>query len=174
MVIGRMVKAKGFEYVIDAMKSIQNGHLLIVGDGPNKDALIAQAERLGLSDSVTFTGSQSDTAPFYQASDCFVMSSIYEPLGQTILEALACGLPIVAFNDNLVTTATKEMLSDNEAAYVDALSADELAATLNDLMADEKKSNRLSQSSRDIAVGRFSWDSLAKNMLAQFGGDSVR
>ncbi|GAK22961.1 glycosyltransferase [Vibrio sp. JCM 19052] len=91
--VGRCVKAKGFELALQSMVSNEQCHLVIVGDGPELDNLKVLASSLHVEQSVTFFGARSDVKSFYQASDYFFMSSTYEPLGQTILEAISCSLP---------------------------------------------------------------------------------
>jgi sugar transferase (PEP-CTERM/EpsH1 system associated) len=70
--------------------------LTIVGDGPLRASLEAQAASLGLSDRVTYTGARSDTPDLMRSFDVFVLPSINEGISNTILEAMATGLPVVA------------------------------------------------------------------------------
>jgi 1,2-diacylglycerol 3-alpha-glucosyltransferase len=114
---------------------------------------------------VTFTGVIQDPTRYYQISDLFVMSSTYEPLGQTILEALSCGLPIVAFQPSVdVITATFELLNETEAVFVEQVNANLLAKAISDLFGDSEKMQALSDVSRTIAVERFSWHKLAQRL----------
>jgi sugar transferase (PEP-CTERM/EpsH1 system associated) len=73
-----------------------NLRLTIVGDGSLKAALQAQAASLGLADRVTFTGARSDTPDLLRGFDVFVLPSLNEGVSNTILEAMATGLPVVA------------------------------------------------------------------------------
>ncbi len=70
--------------------------LTIVGDGPLRASLEAQAASLGISNHVTFTGARSDTPDLMRSFDVFVLPSINEGISNTILEAMATGLPVVA------------------------------------------------------------------------------
>lgn len=69
--------------------------LLIVGEGPEKDATIAEIARLGLEKRVIMVGSVSDTAPYYAASDCYLSTSASEGCPSAPAEALSSGLPAV-------------------------------------------------------------------------------
>jgi glycosyltransferase involved in cell wall biosynthesis len=77
--------------------------LTLVGDGPDLDSFAAIATRYGVRDRVHFPGefSVADVADFYRYADVFVYASLSETYGQVVSEALACGLPTVAFADEM-------------------------------------------------------------------------
>lgn len=77
-------------------QSSQSWRLLIVGDGPLRADLELLVTRLGLTQDVEFLGERRDIAPLMQQSRVFVMSSLAEGIPMTVLEAMACGLPVVA------------------------------------------------------------------------------
>jgi glycosyltransferase involved in cell wall biosynthesis len=70
--------------------------LLVVGDGPMGEGLRSLARELGIADRVEFAGNVDDTAPVYRRMDLFALSSDTEQMPLTVLEAMACGLPVVA------------------------------------------------------------------------------
>ena len=98
--VGRLVRHKGVSALLESYKEVKasmpTARLVIVGDGPERGALEAQAAALQIKD-VTFVGSArpDDVISYYVAADCFVLPSEYEPYGVVVLEALACGLPAV-------------------------------------------------------------------------------
>jgi sugar transferase (PEP-CTERM/EpsH1 system associated) len=98
--VGRLAPVKGFDVLLRSMtrvaSEVPEALLLLVGDGPERDALAAAAERFGITDRVRFVGHRSDVIPYYQAMDVYVNSSHSEGLSNSILEALACGVPVVA------------------------------------------------------------------------------
>jgi 1,2-diacylglycerol 3-alpha-glucosyltransferase len=165
LTVGRFVRAKGFDLVIDAMAKLPECHLVMVGDGENIEQIRQQIIDNDVSAQVTLTGSQKDTSPFYQLADIFLMSSRYEPLGQTILEGLSSGLPIVAFKGNGVVTATQELLSEKEAIYTDNINADGLVDCILKLINDAHLMTEMSTQGRNIAVTRYSWLALAQHIL---------
>jgi len=166
LVVGRFVRAKGMRYALTAMGDLPNCHLVLVGGGEEYDSYQKLVTELDIKGCVTFAGVVQDPVSYYQASDLFLMSSVYEPLGQTILEALATALPVVAFKPSKdVVTATAELLGEEEAVFVDELSAKTLADEINGLIAAPETVISLSRASRSVAVQRFSWDSLAKGLL---------
>ena len=98
--LGRFVHKKGFDVLLHAAaRAAAQGapfRLEIGGDGPERNALRALAERLRLRDRVTFRGWIDDVAAFLADADLFVLPSRVEPFGIVVLEAMACGVPIVA------------------------------------------------------------------------------
>ncbi|KXA97109.1 1,2-diacylglycerol 3-glucosyltransferase [candidate division MSBL1 archaeon SCGC-AAA259I09] len=100
--IGRLVKRKGYRYLIKSMQFIkdQSVECLILGDGPEKDYLKKFAKKIGVSDRVNFLGYITGEKKFQylQNSDIYVLSSIHEGLGIVLQEAMQVGLPIVSTN----------------------------------------------------------------------------
>ena len=119
--VGRCVKAKGFDIAIKSMIGVSdpNLKLVIIGDGLEFERYLNLIEDNGLQSNVIMIGSSDVVHEYYKVADYFIMSSIYEPLGQTILEAIASGLPIVAFDSASVLTATEELLGKDGAIYVE-------------------------------------------------------
>jgi rhamnosyl/mannosyltransferase len=96
---GRHVYYKGFVHAIRALTRVP-GRLVLVGDGPDRPALQAEAERLGLSDRVVFPGvlrHYLDLVPYYLAADAFWFPSNArsEAFGLVQVEAMACGCPVI-------------------------------------------------------------------------------
>jgi len=73
-------------------------HLTLLGDGPEKENLRKLINSLSLSDHVTLEGYQKNPYTYFSNADLFVLSSRYEGLPNAMLESLACGTPVVAFN----------------------------------------------------------------------------
>jgi len=98
LAVGRLIYYKGFEYLMRAMAQI-NGKLIIVGDGPLRVRLEREASDAGIRERVFFAGAidNSQLAPYYQAADVFVLSSVAraEAFGIVQLEAMACGKPVI-------------------------------------------------------------------------------
>lgn len=78
------------------LRNVPNAKLLIAGDGPERASLEAQAESLGLTSCVRFLGLRRDTESVMPAMDLYACTSLSEGTSMTILEAMACGLPVVA------------------------------------------------------------------------------
>ncbi|MCX5797866.1 MAG: glycosyltransferase [Elusimicrobia bacterium] len=97
--LGRMFKQKGFRHLIAALALVRrevDARLTLVGDGPLRAELEAQAARMGLGGVVRFTGYQKNPLPFLAEASVFALPSIYEGFGIVLLEAMAAGVPVVA------------------------------------------------------------------------------
>ncbi len=100
--IGRLVPWKGFRMLIKIMPQLLNlrqfACLVIVGDGPDKKTLESMIKNLGLGEKVFLAGKKSkeDLAVYLAASDMFVLNSGYEGFSHQILEAMTCGVPVIA------------------------------------------------------------------------------
>ena len=98
--VGRLVPVKGHVILLEATKilqaSIGNVALVLVGDGPLRKDLEANAKRLGLEKSVIFAGQQDQSYDFMNMMDVFVLPSLHEGIPMVVLEALALQRPVVA------------------------------------------------------------------------------
>jgi glycosyltransferase involved in cell wall biosynthesis len=101
--IGRLVARKGVDTLIETVRRAADPrlHLLVIGAGPLSDELAAQAAEAGVSSQVHFPGfvSQADKYGLLHASDFYVSASLHEGFGLVFLEGMACGLPVVCFDE---------------------------------------------------------------------------
>lgn len=97
--VSRMIKLKGFQYLIEAMSRLPAGdyHLTLVGKGSYEDDLRAQVAQLGISDRVTFVGymNHQQMSVLMRKMDLFVLPSYGDSYASTFLEAMASGVPVV-------------------------------------------------------------------------------
>ena len=95
---GRLVDQKGFDMLIDAMTLLHDARirLTILGVGPLRASLERLAQTMGVADQVQFAGYQTNPYAWFARADAFVLSSRYEGFSNVVLEALACGTPIIA------------------------------------------------------------------------------
>ena len=110
--VGRFVPFKGHKVLLEATKIACEKRaelkIAIAGDGPLKEELLAEANRLDLGDKVFFLGFIDDTRDLFFDADMFVLPSLKEPFGIVVLEAMAAGLPIIASRAGGVTDIIKE------------------------------------------------------------------
>ncbi len=118
--LGRFVHKKGFDVLLAAIADAgAHGATLraeIGGDGPERATLQALATRLGIAERVAFPGWIDDVPAFLADADLFVLPSRDEPFGIVVLEAMACGVPIVATR----VSGPLEVLDDDSAILVDS------------------------------------------------------
>ena len=97
--VGRFHTQKNHDFLIDIFYELYkiqpNAKLMLVGDGAGRAEIERKVEQLGLMDSVIFMGVRSDVNDLLQAMDVFVFPSLYEGLGNVVVEAQAAGLPCV-------------------------------------------------------------------------------
>lgn len=99
---GSLTRQKGFDMLVKAMASLvkikPEIHLTILGDGPEKSNLENEIRALDLLDSIALAGFKENPYPYFFHGDLFVLSSRWEGLPNVVLESLACGTPVVAFD----------------------------------------------------------------------------
>ncbi len=104
LTVGRLDKNKGINYLINAMTRViskfSETKLIIVGDGPERDNLANQIKKLHLEENIKLVGAikKKDLPEFYNKADLFVLPSLNEGLGIVLLEAMACGTPVIGSN----------------------------------------------------------------------------
>jgi len=160
--VGALIERKGHHLIIEAMPALPTMRLLIAGEGEMRATLVALARRLGVADRVTFLGQVAhDRLPeYYSAADALILASSREGWANVLLEAMACGTPVVASNvwgtPEVVTSPEAGLLMGERSAkgIVDAVRA--LFAKLPDRAA-----------TRRYAEG-YNWDSTTEGQVALF------
>jgi glycosyltransferase involved in cell wall biosynthesis len=160
--VGRLIEQKGVDVLIDAFPAIRERHpqatLVIVGDGPLRERLRARAERLGLGASARFAGWVPQARSIMPACDLVAMPSRWEGFGLTALEAMACGLPLVASD----VDALPEILRDQETGLlVPPDDSRALAAAINGLLDRPEWAAQLGGHGRERVLRFFSVERMA-------------
>lgn len=161
---GRFVYAKGVHVLISALEKLpEDCELVLVGEGTAEQEYREQISALNLGNRVHIRKATQQVEDYFKACDVFVMSSKYEPLGQTILEALASGLPTAAFSGAAgVVTATEELGFDEYIAYADRYDSGDLAECIKRQlnMAEEKRREQA-----ELAQQTYSWSKLLDDLI---------
>jgi glycosyltransferase involved in cell wall biosynthesis len=165
--VGRLSPEKGIDYLLRAVSGLVKDGLdvsaLIVGDGERAAALKQEAHRLQITDRVTFTGNRGDTPLLYSAMDVFVLPSQQEAFPMVLLEAMACGVPVVATRVGDVAEIVEPGVSG---LLVDSRDAAALQSAIGRILSDETLARRMSTAAQARAVDRFSSSAMAKQYLA--------
>ncbi|HJZ72593.1 MAG TPA: glycosyltransferase family 4 protein [Vicinamibacterales bacterium] len=166
--VARLVPLKNLALLIDAAARLQtrihNLHLLIVGDGPEADALRRRAAGRGVADRVTFAGDvpHAETPSWFRSADVFALSSRFDNSPNAVLEAMATGLPIVATD----VGGVREFVADGSGG---ALVADDdpeaMAAALERYLTDTVAARTAGTWNRNRAMTEFSWRRSAQRLL---------
>jgi glycosyltransferase involved in cell wall biosynthesis len=162
--VGRFVPAKGVDVLISALTHLSTDtDLVLVGEGESEEDYRRQIVALGLEDRVYIRGATRDVESYYESCNVFAMSSNYEPFGQTILEAMASGLPLVAFSAQAdVMTATEELGLDEFINYADRYCPLEFADGIKTQMA---VSVRQRQRQSERVLQQYSWQTLFDDLI---------
>ncbi|WP_214317749.1 glycosyltransferase [Nonomuraea sediminis] len=144
--IGRLTKVKGFDLLLRAwaraVAERPGWSLRIVGSGPQRSALAALVDELGLGGSVTLTGASRDIGAEFDRASIFVLSSRHEGFPMTILESLSKGVPVVSFD---CPYGPGEIIThDHDGLLVPPGDLKALAAELGGLMDDPAARRRMS------------------------------
>jgi glycosyltransferase involved in cell wall biosynthesis len=122
--IGQLISRKGLDVLIEAFGNLPmaNKRLVLVGDGPQREELIALAAARGLADRVSFSGFREDRLDWLRGFDVFVLVSRLEGIPRCLMESLAAGVPVIASDipgcNDLITDAQTGLLipTDDAAA----------------------------------------------------------
>ena len=136
------------------------GHLLVVGDGPERAALHTLAAELGIGDRVHWAGHQPDPAALLRGLDAFALSSDTEQMPISLLEAMAAGLPVVSTDVGDVAT----MLPPEQRSLVVPRDDDALAGAMRTLMKDAGLRAALGRANRARAEAEYD----QRRMLAEW------
>ncbi len=167
--VAYLLPEKGQESVLPAMPEVRvkfpGTRLLLAGDGPCRTRLERLAEELGLQGAVIFAGFVEDVAQVYAALDIFVFPSLAEPLGTSLLAAMAYGLPVLA----VASGGVPEYVHDGGNGLLVAESAPELAANgLLRLLTDNSLSAQLGRNARRTIEDKFSAGRMVENTLSAY------
>lgn len=156
-IIARLTEQKGHRVLLDALvrPDLAQAHLLVVGDGPLREALERQAASLGLSARVRFVGARRDLGNILAATDVFVMPSFWEGLPLAMVLAMGAGLPVVATR----VAGIPEVVQDGVTGLlVPPDDSSELGAALSRVVNDDTTRVLLGQAARTFVRPRFGVD----------------
>jgi teichuronic acid biosynthesis glycosyltransferase TuaC len=161
--VGLLIERKGHHHVIGALARLPDTDLLIAGQGPDRTALEQLAVRLGVADRVIFLGNldQDRLCEAYNAADALVLASSREGWANVLLEAMACGTPVVA---SAVWGTPEVVASPAAGVLVQERSAAAIARAVEELLARPP----LRTETRRYAE-QFSWNATTRGQLDLFG-----
>ena len=165
--IGRLAAVKGVPVLLRALKKAREPrpdlHLTLIGDGPERRDLEAEAAALGLADAITFAGycSQSEVADALRETDCLVLPSFAEGVPVVLMEAMAARVPVVA----TLVGGVSELVKDGESGrLVPPGNPDIFAEAILQVLADEDTRRRMGEAGRKKVVEEFDIREEAKRL----------
>jgi L-malate glycosyltransferase len=134
--------------------------LVLVGDGELEADLRAQAARLGIADRVLFLGPRADVERLLPLFDAFVLTSRTEGMSNAVLEAMACGLPVIA---TAVGGNPETIDAPNSGLLVPPHAPQQLAKAMQALLDDPVRTRRMGRQARQRAIATFSIDAMVRS-----------
>lgn len=160
--VGRLSPEKGIGYLLHAVSNLIKEGLdvctIIVGDGEQAGALKDEARVLQIADHVIFTGNRSDTPMLYAAMDVFVLPSLQEAFPMVLLEAMACGVPIIATRVGDVAEIIEPDTTGMLVAMKDVIA---LQNAIKKMLTHPAEAERMSLAARAQVEQRFSSATMA-------------
>ncbi|MBU5474544.1 glycosyltransferase family 4 protein [Roseburia sp. MSJ-14] len=154
--VSRLIERKGLQFVIPKLQQIQDStdkqvKLVVVGDGPYRGELERLVKEHHIDNMVQFEGQKdkSEIVPYYQNADLFILPSAKEGMPNVVLEAMACGLPIVM----TPCEGSKELITDNGFIVENTKFAEKIIACCQNY----KMTKKFAQASREKVLDKFSW-----------------
>lgn len=166
---GALVGHKDIENLIDALVLVRDQvpgvHLVIAGEGERRSAIEAKVKSLGLCDVVTLLGHRTDAPQIIKAGDCYVSSSWSEGLGTSILEALACGTPVVACEAG----GAAEMVIPGQTGHlVPARNSTALAGAIVTSLTDRAQAHAMAARGQQHIADHFLVERMVEGTLAAY------
>jgi len=168
-VVAQLIARKGHRYLLQALPGIlavqPQTQVVFLGQGPLEAELRAEVEQLGLGDTVHFAGFRDDLEQLLPCLDVLVHPAEMEGLGVSLLQAAACGVPIVAFPAGGIP----EIVCEGETGYLPALGdVSALQQRIIELLQDPQRARSLGQQGRALVERAFSIDAMVQGNLAVY------
>ena len=163
---GRFIRRKGVGFLLEAWKHVSkefpDARLLLLGDGPLLEEMKRMALELGIASSVDFRRHVNQIADFLHATDIFVFPSLQEGLPNSLLEAMACGLPVVATRIGGIM----DIVKDGESGIlVKSGDSNDLTEGLLRLLKDDEFAAHIASNAYKTIRNSYSIDSIAPRYI---------
>lgn len=168
LTVGRLAREKRFDLVLDTLANLEGAHLVILGEGPEREHLVRHAERLGIAQRVTFLGVRpwTEIGAYYRLAELFLFASDTETQGLVLQEAQLMGVPIVAVG----ARGTLSGVAQGESGYLVAPGdVGALTRHAREILADGSLWTRLSRGARRFGTA-WTPGGVAERVLDVYAG----
>jgi glycosyltransferase involved in cell wall biosynthesis len=160
--VGRLDAQKGFDVLVAALAQLPGVHCVLIGDGPERESILAAAQAHDVADRLTLTGRLDDPAERVAELDVFVLPSRFEGFPLVILEAMLAGVPVVATD----VGAVREAIDDGVTGLlVPPEAARELAQAIGRMLAEPGLRERFAAAALARARAEFTTEAMASRYL---------
>lgn len=166
--VGRLIHQKNVSLLIESIsllkKEFSQIKVCIVGDGPDKNKLKKQVERLQLTDNIVFKGFLENSKDVYtsmKSAKLFVLPSLLEGFGMVVMEAFACGLPVVVVKNKW--NASQELISSGQDGLISQNNPISLASDIGKILLDEALCKKMGLSA-SLKAKSFDWSKIVREL----------
>ena len=158
----RLVPKNAVDVVLRALPALPGAHFLILGVGPEEQALKALARELAVEARVYFVGhvSHVQLPAYLQAATVFVRPSRSEGMGNSFIEAMAAGLPVIATQEG----GLKDFISSETAWPVRKDNPEDIAAAVRDILGNREHTKKVVERAQKLVFEKYDWDLIVKQM----------
>ncbi len=164
--LGRLIRDKNVDLLIKSISIVKNEfkkvRCFIIGSGPEKEALVSLSEELDLKDNIIFKDfmAHQEVVSYLKSCKVFVLPSTREGFGIVVLEAMACGSPVITVKHPM--NAAAELIRDQENGFLCELDAADISRKILYLLNNEVSRSEFSRAARDY-VKDYDWDRVAQD-----------
>jgi glycosyltransferase involved in cell wall biosynthesis len=162
LTIGRLVQQKGHRFLLQAATRVPNAVFVLVGDGPERRTLEAQAEALGVRNRVVFLGYRQDIPDLLACADLLVLPSLFEGLPLSVLEAMAAGKPVIASD---VGGTNEAVVPEQTGLLVPPANPWALAGAIRRMLFDRQLAQRLAVNGKERVRQEFSATTMVQSVM---------
>jgi glycosyltransferase involved in cell wall biosynthesis len=166
--VGTFIERKGLTHLVEAfpdvLSTFPDSRLVLLGEGPQGPALRRQAVNLGVAERVSFIDflPQAQVKQWMQRAKILVLPSLEEGMGVVLLEAMACGTPLVASR----VDGIQDVVTPDVGLLVPPADPGALSGAINSLLGKRDRWEEMSHKARELAVNRYDWAKIAKQYVA--------
>ena len=168
--VARLARQKRLDRLLGAVARLPGVHCVLAGDGEERGALEKLAAELGIAGRVHLLGHRDDTGDVLDALDVFAVSSDREGLSNAMLEALACGVPVVSTPVSGADDALEPFADGSAPGEIVGFSEEEIAAGLDRLLQDPARRGAMAEAARRRAAERFGMDAMLERWETVLAG----